>query len=103
MIRITCDIDSNSRIIALYYLIKGFFIIKDLKAVVIKRSHSNNFHLIFWTEYNYKEKEQYSLRRRLGDDTYRLSRDIIRDFGKNTLFDKKYKYDEFFLGNEKEL
>lgn len=96
MIRLTADIDSNSKIKALYYAIKGFFIVKKLKAIVIKRSHSNNFHLIFWTDYNYKEVEQYSLRSRLGDDPYRLSRDMLRDFGKNTLFNKKVKYEEYF-------
>lgn len=100
MIRITCDIDSKSRIKALYYLIKGFIIIENLKRAVIKRSHSDNFHLIFWIDKDYPEQKRYNLRSRLGDDSYRLHRDMIRDFGKNTLFNKKISCNEFFNEND---
>lgn len=89
MIRITCDIDSKSRLKIIYYITKALFKIKKLQKIVVNRSHSNNFHLIFWTNHNYSEEEQYSLRKKLGDDPYRLHRDMIRDFGKNTLFNKK--------------
>lgn len=91
MQRITCDIDSNSKVKVLYYVLKGMFKIKRLKRIDIRTSYSNNYHLIFWTNYPYKLKEGFYLRKILGDDLHRLKMDTQRTLGRNTLFYKKQK------------
>jgi hypothetical protein len=89
MIRITSDIDSKSKIKILFYTAKALFIIKRLKRIELKKSYSGNHHLIIWTTYPYKVKEQFRLRLRIGDDRHRVSMDRLRRFGRNTLFNTK--------------
>jgi len=94
MRRITSDIDSKSRIIIGYYTLKALLKIKKIKRIEIRRSYSNNWHLIIWTSYPYTLKDEFRLRKIIGDDLHRLSMDRLRRFGRNTLFYKKENYKE---------
>jgi hypothetical protein len=89
MKRITADIDRKNRIIIGYYTLKALLYIKRIKRIEINQSPSKNWHLIIWTSYPYTIREQFRLRRKIGDDLHRLSMDRLRKFGRNTLFYKK--------------
>ena len=93
MQRITCDIDSKSRIKICYYTIKSFVKVKKIDKMYIGKSHSGNYHIEIWTKYPYKIRELFYLREILGDDKYRLKMDKQRKWGRNTLFYKKEPID----------
>jgi len=92
MKRITADIDLKNRIYLGYFILKSLFVIKRIKKIEIKNSPSKNWHLIIWTSFPYSLREQFRLRKRIGDDTHRLSMDRLRKFGRNTLFYKKEQF-----------
>lgn len=89
MKRITADIDNKSRIIIAYWTLKALFKIKKIKKIIIKRSPSNNWHLIIWTSYPYNLRQEFELRKEIGDDKHRIAMDRLRNYGRNTLFDRK--------------
>lgn len=94
MKRITADIDKKNKFTIGYYAIKALFKIKRIKKIEIKPSPSKNWHLIIWTSYPYTLKEQFKIRKEIGDDLHRLSMDKLRTFGRNVLFYKKEKFIE---------
>lgn len=89
MKRITADIDKKNKLIIIYYTLKALLNIKRIKKIEITPSSNKNWHLIVWTSYPYTVKEQFKLRKIIGDDLHRLSMDRLRKFGRNTLFYKK--------------
>lgn len=89
MIRITIDLDTKSKIKVLYYVAKALYKVKKIKSIEVLKSSSENHHIIIWTNKIYTTKQRIHLRKILGDDSYRLSRDINRDMGTDTLFYKK--------------
>jgi len=68
---------------------KSLFIIKRIKKIEIRSSPSRNWHLLIFSSYPYTIKEQFKLRKKIGDDAHRLTMDRLRKFGRNILFYKK--------------
>ena len=94
MKRITSDIDKQSRLILIYYLIKAIIKIKKIRRIEVERSHHNNWHITIWTNYPYRKYQVFKLRKIIGDDEHRLYMDKVRRFGRDTLFYKKEKFIE---------
>lgn len=91
MKRITADIDKKNKITIAWFTLKALFTIKKIKRIEINRSYHKNWHLIVWTSHPYSIREQFKLRKEIGDDLHRLNMDRLRKFGRNTLFYKKEK------------
>lgn len=96
MIRLTADIDKKNRLYLGYFIMKSLFAIKRIKKVEIRSSPSKKWHLLIYTSYPYTMKEQFRLRKRIGDDAHRLSMDRLRKFGRNVLFYKKENFKDGF-------
>lgn len=92
MKRLTSDIDNNNKLILIYYLAKTILIIKRIFKIEVMKSHSGNYHIQVYTTYPYTLKEEYNIRKRIGDDLHRLSMDRLRKKGRNVLFSKKIKW-----------
>lgn len=94
MIRITADLDTKDKIKILSSINKAFLKIKNIKSLEIKKSSRKGYHLIIYTTYPYSLKKQFELRKYIDDDAYRLYMDKQRTLGRNTLFNKKIKFNK---------